>query len=89
MDFLIGGIIGFVLAVLASAVYWRPKLSSADQNLETLKDQISSSSVNNEQLKETFSSIASQALKSNNESFLTLAKENLNKYQNNHYLCRV
>ena len=81
MDFLIGGIIGFVLAVLASAVYWRPKLSSANQNLGTLKDQISSSTVNNEQLKETFSSIASQALKSNNESFLTLAKENLNKYQ--------
>ena len=81
MDFLIGGIIGFVLAVLTSAVYWRPKLSSANQNLGTLKDQISSSTVNNEQLKETFSSIASQALKSNNESFLTLAKENLNKYQ--------
>jgi len=81
LDFLIGGIIGFVLAVLTSAVYWRPKLSSANQNLGTLKDQISSSTVNNEQLKETFSSIASQALKSNNESFLTLAKENLNKYQ--------
>ncbi|MCL0031103.1 DNA recombination protein RmuC [Dehalococcoidia bacterium] len=81
MDFLIGGIIGFVLAVLASAVYWRPKLSSANQNLGTLKDQISSRTVNNEQLKETFSSIASQALKSNNESFLTLAKENLNRHQ--------
>ena len=81
MEYLIGGIIGFVLAILASAVFWRPKLTVANQNLETLKDQISSNTVNNEQLKETFSSIASQALKSNNESFLTLAKENLNKYQ--------
>ena len=81
MEYLIGGIIGFVLAILASAVFWRPKLTVANQNLKTLEDQISSNTVNNEQLKETFSSIASQALKSNNESFLTLAKENLNKYQ--------
>ncbi|MDP6057205.1 MAG: DNA recombination protein RmuC, partial [Dehalococcoidia bacterium] len=78
---MIGAIIGMVFAALASAIYWKPRLSSAQQALRSAKERHEAAADSAVELKDTFAALASAALKSNNESFLSLAQENLGKFQ--------
>ncbi len=82
MEQIILGILGFIIGIIACSFYWKLKIdlkNSEIRNLIEQKEQINSSSLN---LKETFANIASDALKNNNESFLTLANEKMSNYQN-------
>jgi len=81
LEILIGAIIGMVFAALASAIYWKPRLSSAQQALRSAKERHEAAADSAVELKDTFAALASAALKSNNESFLSLAQENLGKFQ--------
>tara|TARA_Y100000591_G_scaffold333129_1_gene373964 strand:- start:4404 stop:5594 length:1191 start_codon:yes stop_codon:yes gene_type:complete len=82
MEQIIIGVLAFTTGVIACSVFWKLKIdikNSEIKNLLEQKEQINNNSLN---LKETFANIASDALKNNNESFLTLANEKMSNYQN-------
>lgn len=82
MEQIILGVLAFTIGVILCSVFWKLKIdvkNSEIKNLLEQKEQINNNSIN---LKETFANIASDALKNNNESFLTLANEKMSNYQN-------
>ena len=82
MEQIIIGVLAFTIGVILCSVFWKLKIdvkNSEIKNLLEQKEQINNNSIN---LKETFANIASDALKNNNESFLTLANEKMSNYQN-------
>jgi len=70
-----------IFAALVSAIYWKPRVSLAQQALRSAKERHKAAADSAVELKDTFAALASAALKSNNESFLSLAQENLGKFQ--------
>ena len=82
MEQIIIGVLAFTIGVILCSVFWKLKIdvkNSEIKNILEQKEQINNNSIN---LKETFANIASDALKNNNESFLTLANEKMSNYQN-------
>ena len=82
MEQIIIGVLAFTIGVILCSVFWKLKIdvkNSEIKNILEQKEQINNNSIN---LKETFANIASDALKNNNESFLTLANEKKSNYQN-------
>ena len=85
---LISIIIAAIIGSLVTYVYLQRKLSTLrEQNsalstrLEIEQQNINQKEKVDELWKETFSALSSQALKSNNEEFLKLARENLKQFQ--------
>lgn len=76
---LIGGAIGVLIGIVSAAAYWRPKLVTLDSKFSTASVQLQTNKSDLVQLRETFRSLAADALKDNSESFLTLARENLGR----------
>ena len=82
MEQIIIGVLAFTIGVILCSIFWKLKIdvkNSEIKNILEQKEQINNNSIN---LKETFANIASDALKNNNESFLTLANEKMSNYQN-------
>ncbi|MFL2664881.1 MAG: DNA recombination protein RmuC [Dehalococcoidia bacterium] len=82
MEQIILGIVGFIIGVIACSIYWKLKIDIKNSEIQNLLDQKEQINSNTQDLKETFTNIASDALKNNNESFLTLANEKMDNYQN-------
>lgn len=76
---LIGVTVGLLIGIVSAAAYWRPKLASLNSQFSTASGQLQTNKSDLAQLRETFKSLAADALKDNSESFLTLAKENLSR----------
>ena len=72
MEQIILGIVGFIIGVIACSIYWKLKIDIKNSEIQNLLDQKEQINSNTQDLKETFTNIASDALKNNNESFLTL-----------------
>ncbi|MEC9236047.1 MAG: DNA recombination protein RmuC, partial [Pseudomonadota bacterium] len=76
MDSLIYSIAGFGLGALCAAVPLFLRITSLEKRNAQLEQAPDA-------LRQSFDSLASEALRKNNEMFLTLARENIEKTQNN------
>ena len=78
---LLGLVIGAVAASAAMLAIWKPKVGALEAQVSDARVQFQSGKNDVQQMREAFKSLASDALKLNSESFLTLAKENLGRHQ--------
>jgi uncharacterized protein YPO0396 len=75
----VSGTLGVLIVIISAAAYWRPKLVILGSQYSAASVQLNTNKSDLDQLRETFKSLAADALKDNSESFLTLAKENLGR----------
>ena len=78
---LTGVLVGVITGLLIGALRWKSQLSNAKAEVQAERDAAKLINANASDMSDRFKSLAAESLKNNSESFLTLAKENLGKFQ--------
>ena len=76
-----GVLVGIITGLLIGALRWKSQLSTVKAEVEAERDAAKLINANASEMSDRFKSLAAESLKSNSESFLTLAKENLGAFQ--------
>ena len=77
----IGVFVGISVGLAIGVIRWRGQVLTTKSELESERRTAALLKSNETDLGNIFKSLAAESLKSNSESFLTLAKENLGKFQ--------
>ena len=76
-----GVLVGIITGLLIGALRWKSQLSTVKAEVEAERDAAKLINANASEMSDRFKSLAAESLKSNSESFLTLARENLGAFQ--------